>query len=189
MNSAPTLRKLQLGIGKIALLPRRLRIIFSVPGWTHLGETDQEVVDGWTGKVVPWCWRRNDQLLFADGEFDFIFSEHFLEHLWLDEAIFLMRECFRVMRRGARMLILVPDADLRPVPDELGYPTKASWEEAGKHKTRWSYRSLPAIMEIAGIQTTLLRYYDSGGILHDRDGWPRNLVNREDSLIVGGVKP
>jgi predicted SAM-dependent methyltransferase len=46
---------------------------------------------------------------FPDNSVDFIFNEHFLEHLTPPQAEKLLRECIRVMRPGAVMRISVPD--------------------------------------------------------------------------------
>src|ERR1700729_2327204 len=36
----------------------------------------------------------------SDRSFDFVFAEHFIEHLFLDEALFLVDEVFRLPRPG-----------------------------------------------------------------------------------------
>lgn len=48
--------------------------------------------------------------------FDAVYSSHFLEHLYRDEAQRLLRECFRVLKPGAPCRMLVPD--LRTFVDE-----------------------------------------------------------------------
>ena len=48
----------------------------------------------------PWHYHRGDRLPFPDRMFIYIFSEHFFEHLFLDEAVDLLRECRRVMTGG-----------------------------------------------------------------------------------------
>ncbi len=42
-----------------------------------------------------------EPLPYEDESVDFIFSEHFIEHLTRDEGILLLKECYRVMKRGA----------------------------------------------------------------------------------------
>ena len=48
----------------------------------------------------PYHYRRGERLPFPDRMFTYIFSEHFFEHLFLDEAVDLLRECQRVMTEG-----------------------------------------------------------------------------------------
>lgn len=49
-------------------------------------------------------------LLFTDRSADLIFACHFLEHLTYKEGAAFLRECRRVMKEGAAMRIVVPDA-------------------------------------------------------------------------------
>lgn len=43
-----------------------------------------------------------------DNTVDFIFSEHFLEHITRPEALGLMKECYRVLKPGAKCRVTVP---------------------------------------------------------------------------------
>lgn len=53
-----------------------------------------------------------------DGVVDEIFTSHFFEHLDGPERVDFMHECWRVMKVGARMLIIVPYwASMRSVQD------------------------------------------------------------------------
>jgi predicted SAM-dependent methyltransferase len=44
-----------------------------------------------------------------DGVFDFIFSEHMIEHISYAHAEHMLRECFRIMKAGGRIRISTPD--------------------------------------------------------------------------------
>lgn len=46
---------------------------------------------------------------FGDGTVDVIHSEHFLEHLLLDDAITLLKECRRIIKPDGVVRISVPD--------------------------------------------------------------------------------
>lgn len=46
---------------------------------------------------------------FADGSVDFVYSSHFLEHLYRTDAIRLLKESFRVLKPGGIMRVAVPD--------------------------------------------------------------------------------
>jgi len=41
--------------------------------------------------------------------FDYVFSEHQIEHLTYRRGLFMLRECFRVLRPGGRIRIATPD--------------------------------------------------------------------------------
>lgn len=55
-------------------------------------------------------WEAPNELPFPDESIDFIYSSHFFEHLYHEEAIAVLRECQRVCRVGAILSIAVPDA-------------------------------------------------------------------------------
>lgn len=48
-------------------------------------------------------------LPFADGVADFVYSSHFLEHLFKEEAQHVLRESFRVLKPGGVIRVCVPD--------------------------------------------------------------------------------
>jgi len=64
--------------------------------------------------TVP--WRADIRILdvreplpFATGSFDAIYASHLLEHLFLADALRLLRECHRVLRPGGTLRLVVPD--------------------------------------------------------------------------------
>ncbi len=48
---------------------------------------------------------------FPDNSVDYIYHEHFIEHLSLDEGLSFLKECHRVLKKGATMRIACPDLD------------------------------------------------------------------------------
>ena len=46
-----------------------------------------------------------------DNSVDFVYTSHFLEHLYRFETIRVIKECFRVMKSGATIRIALPDMD------------------------------------------------------------------------------
>lgn len=50
-------------------------------------------------------------LPYDNGTVDFIFSEHFLEHITRDEALQLLRECHRVLRPKSTIRTTVPSLE------------------------------------------------------------------------------
>lgn len=162
----------------------------------------------------PWYFQKGDRLDLADGSMTFIFSEHFFEHLFFDEAAALMRECARVLQSTGVVRTIVPDADLRKDlgPEPVGFPgKKVSWTEPAKHKTRWSVYMLSELLGSCGLEPVPLRYFDKKGDLTEiysgsiSDSYFRagvkapkvdleiasrlDYIQRKSSLIVDGVKP
>lgn len=74
-------------------------------------------------------------LPYPDGSADFIFTEHFLEHIERDEALVLLRDCRRVLRLGGVMRIVVPDlAHLvqKYVANDLDWGGAGGWQPANR---------------------------------------------------------
>jgi len=46
---------------------------------------------------------------FADSSFDYVFSEHIIEHIPYQAGCFMLRECRRVLKPGGRVRIATPD--------------------------------------------------------------------------------
>jgi len=46
---------------------------------------------------------------FADNVFDFIFTEHMIEHIPYEAGLFMMKECLRVLKPGGVMRVSTPD--------------------------------------------------------------------------------
>ena len=83
-------RKLQLGAG-----PTELR------GWLN---TDRDPA---TPEAVYLDTTRRFPI--PDASFDYILSEHQIEHLSYANGLFTLRECFRVLRPGGRIRVATPD--------------------------------------------------------------------------------
>lgn len=62
---------------------------------------------------------------FADETFDCVVAEHIIEHISYDEALRMLRECHRVLKKGGVARISTPDIELthrlmhRPLAPEL----------------------------------------------------------------------
>ncbi len=155
-----------------------------------------------------WRFERGSRLGFEEGALHFVFSEHFFEHLFFDDAMALFVECFRVLAPRGVIRTVVPDADLRrdEGPEPLGFPSRLlPWDHPAKHKTRWSVYMLSEALRLAGFTPVPLRYWDRKGTLIEKD--PASLgdvyaetperklvgdlsfLRRPRSLIVDGIKP
>jgi predicted SAM-dependent methyltransferase len=206
-------KRLHLGSGRLEKLdPVRLEK-FLTQDWINMGDIELnnphnrplQVVDYSRTNFIPFLYKSRDILPFGDKCLSFIFSEHFFEHLFLGEAISLFKECYRVLIDGGIIRVVVPDADLRPVPERLGFPSDSiGYDCPEKHKTRWSIYSLSPALEVAGFKINPIRYYDVNKVLHDKSsnvdlsfygGCPDtalvrdfSIIKRHSSLIVDGVK-
>ena len=83
-------RKLHLGAGPNLL-----------PGWlnTDIAPHSKEVLALDLSKALP----------FDDESFDYIASEHFIEHMPLADGIRLLGECFRILKKGGQLRLATPD--------------------------------------------------------------------------------
>jgi predicted SAM-dependent methyltransferase len=153
---------------------------------------------------TPFYYRKGDTLPIEDASIGFIFSEHFFEHLFLDEAIALMRECNRVLTAHGVLRISVPDSELRTYEpaETVGFPDrKMSFNHPAKHKTRWTVYALTEALRLAGFEPHAIRYCDRDGTYiraepTPYDQCPENelvtdfsYLQRPDSLIVDGLRP
>jgi predicted SAM-dependent methyltransferase len=153
-------------------------------------------------------YQKGDRLPFADNSINFIFSEHFFEHLFLDDALALLKECHRVLKPYGVIRTCVPDADLRTYapPEPLGFPDiKLPFTDPAKHKTRWSVYSLSEVIELAGFDSIPLRFCTRNGkfikvepsnILSEYKNCPESqfvldltyILRINNSLVVDGIK-
>ena len=68
-----------------------------------------------------------ERLPFLTDSCSMIYSEHFLEHLgYPDEAMFFLRECYRILRPGGIFSVGVPDTEW-PIRAYTGDPYYADW--------------------------------------------------------------
>jgi predicted SAM-dependent methyltransferase len=63
----------------------------------------------WSGTVVR--LNLNRPLPFPAERFSAVYSSHLLEHLYHDQALALLKECHRVLRRGSVCRAVVPDLE------------------------------------------------------------------------------
>jgi len=72
-----------------------------------------------------------------DASFDYVFSEHQLEHISHSQAVSMLRECWRILRPGGKIRLAVPSLDrmvalFQPARTELQeryirFMTNISW--------------------------------------------------------------
>jgi predicted SAM-dependent methyltransferase len=63
------------------------------------------------------------------GSVEYVFCEHFIEHLTEEQGRGFLRECHRVLRPGGRLRLSTPD--LRRVVDEYLASRTVEWHDVG----------------------------------------------------------
>jgi predicted SAM-dependent methyltransferase len=66
--------------------------------------------DWWPG--LDLCWDATRGLPFSSGQLRGIFTEHMLEHIPFTNALALLAECRRVLRKEGTLRIVIPDGEL-----------------------------------------------------------------------------
>lgn len=99
----------------------------------HLGAGPDYLLDGWLNtdvnpihsRGVAYVDARNP-FPFPDGTFDYVQSEHMIEHLTYPEGLAMLGECCRVLKAGGRIRTATPD--LRVYVDLFG-PERSDRQE------------------------------------------------------------
>jgi SAM-dependent methyltransferase len=93
-------------------------LIASWPNWTHRfvyrfsGSHNYYSLDEYCGILENYAFLYHDlsiSLPVQDGSVDFIYSSHFFEHLFKDDAEALLKSCARALRPGGTIRISIPD--------------------------------------------------------------------------------
>ena len=133
--------RLQIGTSRLEKLSKAARAVFLDKTWIHLGDPPQPFIER-VGRIIlrgdpiftRTMYRRTDfreyffqsggQLPFESGTFEFVYSEHFFEHLRPTTTLELLKECHRVLKIGGVHRTVVPDAILRTYepPEAIGHP-------------------------------------------------------------------
>lgn len=169
-----------------------------------LGGGDRRGANGWlTVDVTHNCdlyWDLRLGIPFADGRVSRIYSSHMFEHLTYQEGQLLLDECFRVLKPGGSISIVVPNAGMyiegylghRELPEEF-----FGWEPAynrttridalnyvaymaGEHKYMFDQENLLHILAAKGFINVSSRPFDPETDMAERDF---------ESIYAIGFKP
>jgi predicted SAM-dependent methyltransferase len=106
---------------------------------------------------------------FADREFDFAFSCHMLEHLYLEDALHCLREVYRVLKPGGICRTVIPDLDLIIGDYDRAHPEPVlkrifSTDERVKNEHHWLYNEhyLSRVLREVGFQKVYRCEYRQG---------------------------
>lgn len=161
-----------------------------LPGWVNI---DRDAVTN----SIDLSWDMRDPLPIPDGSVKFIFHEHVMEHLTVEEGLAFSRECRRMLAPKGVLRVAMPDLaecvrqyhenDWRqPWMQKYGYDfiqTRAetiniafrSWE----HKWLYDHEELHRRLREAGFETTR-----DCRRLESEIAELRGLETRDESLLV-----
>lgn len=75
-------------------------------GWINIDNNSDNNIE-----KLDLNWDLRNPLPFADGSVDFIFNEHFLEHLTVEEGAAALKDFMRVLKKGGVLRIAMPDLE------------------------------------------------------------------------------
>lgn len=76
-------------------------------GWINIDNNSDNNIE-----KLDLNWDLRNPLPFGDGTVDFIFNEHFFEHLKVEEALPVMQDLLRVLKPGGVVRIAMPDLEV-----------------------------------------------------------------------------
>ncbi len=158
-------------------------------------------------KFRQWDLRRG--IPYPDSSVDLIRMSHLIEHLTLEEAKALLRECFRVLKPGGLVRISTPDMDIilrhyrnrdmsffnqiQP-PEYIQAPTEGEklsrllFSGDYQHKAVYSFEMLKNFLEQAGFRPERI-FRSVPGFSHSEEMQSETQDQHiEISLLVEGVK-
>ena len=166
-------------------------------GWINIDNNSDKNIE-----KLDINWNLAKGIPFKDDSVDFIFNEHFLEHLTVEEGQIFLKECKRVLKNGGIMRISMPDLE-RSMKDyfnpnwktdnkatfekfKLNYKTRAEKTNCAfrrwGHKWLYDREELERRLKEAGyrqIKFCELRQSDYPEL--------KNLETRDESILVAEV--
>ncbi len=123
---------------------------------------------------------KNSKLPFADSTIEFIFSEHFIEHIDNKDLDNLLNESHRVLKKGGKIRIITPNFENILSKYRQG-DTKFFFETVGfKGRKEWKkFRVEPCLENILGHW---FANYDSKDSIHDTDFYRGPPIGIEDEI-------
>ena len=165
--------------------------------------------DEWPANVVVHDLRK--PLPFPDGYAAAVYGSHVLEHLYLEEGERLLAECFRVLRAGGVLRLVVPDLravvdeyladgdadrmnerlgfrDRRPPAGNPAYRVYSAVKDLHSHKWMYDAESLSARFRGAGFEDVRALGYLESAIPGIEEVELRKRVVDESGICIEGVK-
>lgn len=73
----------------------------SIQGWLNVDIAPKNLETVYMDATQPFP--------FQDGAFDYVFSEHMIEHITFNEGQWMLKECYRVLKPGGKIRIATPN--------------------------------------------------------------------------------
>jgi predicted SAM-dependent methyltransferase len=204
LKLSQSFKKYNLGCGT-HLYPGFLNIGF----WNNLNEsTIYKDLNGTSGTFML-NHDLNKGIPAEDDSLDLVYHSHMLEHLSYTEGIAFIRECYRALKPGGTMRVLVPDLETwihaytnknrfffeeyRKVLDETIYVTNASifmgMLHNHGHKCGYDYESLKWIVEYTGFSDAKRTLYADSAIDNITELEPNLPLRIMETLCLECRKP
>ncbi len=122
-----------------------------IPGWVNVDLSKSR-------GVTPWDLTKPFPI--ESGSIDYIYSEHFIEHITREQAKELLFECYRVLRVGGVFRISTPD--LKKLVNEYLSGNLSEWSDLGWNPASpcalinegmrlWDHQFLYDVEELTGL--------------------------------------
>lgn len=150
------------------------------PSWTHRlvyrfsGSHSYYTLDEYCGILESHSFLYHDlshSLPLYDNSVDYIYSSHFLEHLFKDDAAELLKSCARALKPGGTIRISIPDLAYAVSLYGLGRKTEmlddyffveGKGSYLARHKYMYDFELIKAALEQAGFSTITRCEYQKG---------------------------
>ncbi len=181
------------------------RLASGVPLRLHLGSGHTPLRDwvniDFLGKPAQLAWDLTTPLPFPDGSASVVFHEHLLEHLPVEVAVRLLRECHRLLEPEGVLRVGVPDAGMylrayagaagtdgfldqvRPGRPTSLLAVREVFQDHG-HRSAYDFETLALLLEASGFRDVERRPFGDSRIRPCPDGERRRL----ETLYVEGVR-
>ncbi|ROL55665.1 methyltransferase domain-containing protein [Bacteroidetes/Chlorobi group bacterium Naka2016] len=128
-------------------------------------------------------------LPLPDESVDYIYTSHFLEHIYKDEAEFVIKEFYRILKKGGKVRVVVPDLDyvidlLNKGKKEEGlsyfFPESRA-DEFSRHRYLYDFEMIKNLLKRAGFNSIVKRNFREGDFpdVHLLDNRPKDSLHCE----------
>ena len=165
-----------------------------IPNFIHIDLADYDHID--------YKQNINDLSMFQDNTVDLIYCSHTLEYFDRIEAVQVLKEWHRVLKKGGILRLAVPDfnaivkvyrkykdLEARGILGPLYGRMVVKTEEGEKilfHKTAYDFKSLKKLLESVGFHT--VRRYDWRKTIHkDYDDYSQSYIphmDKEHGILI-----
>ena len=193
-----------LGIdGGVFLLFRKMPKFITKRVWKHFNMSDIHTFESYisfldTTNVIHYNLQYG--IPFDDETVPAIYSSHFFEHLFKDDAVRLLKDCYRVLQKGGIIRICVPSienevskikealiayesGDIDKVQQYVTFKQIGFINKYSSHKYMYNYLEMRKILGRAGFVNISEKQFGIGSIPNVED------LDNRDGIFVEAIKP